>query len=110
MGIPTVSSNVQHFKETIVDGHTGFLCDTDEEWEEALSILIENEERRREMGRNAYNEVKRNFNIEVISRRYAEILKEIHNDPKRFKKPLPSLDAGGHNKRHQRRRPHLAVK
>ena len=55
--VPTVASNVGAFKDSIVDGETGLLCNTKKEWKEKLSRLIENQEYRKEIGNKAYQEV-----------------------------------------------------
>lgn len=54
---PLVTSNLPELCQIIRHGETGFLCDTDSEWEEALSILIENTEKRIEVGRSAQRTV-----------------------------------------------------
>jgi glycosyltransferase involved in cell wall biosynthesis len=51
-GIPGVYS-AWHYKDYIINGHNGFLAETEEDWIAALSILIEDETKRREMGENA---------------------------------------------------------
>jgi glycosyltransferase involved in cell wall biosynthesis len=45
-------------RQTIDDGHTGFLCSTAKEWEEKLEKLIVDAELRKQIGENAYNFVK----------------------------------------------------
>ena len=57
--VPTVASNVGAFKEMIVDGQTGFLCE-DSEWEAVLEKLIIDESLRRTIAHNAYSFVKEN--------------------------------------------------
>ncbi len=75
--IPTVASDVDHFKRTIRSNHTGFLAEGEDEWVERLSELIENDQLRWQMGRDAYDEVKSNFNIEKIAKEYLFILEDI---------------------------------
>lgn len=52
--VPTVASNVGAFKRMIQNGVTGLLCDTEEEWESALSALIEKKSERENIAENAY--------------------------------------------------------
>jgi glycosyltransferase involved in cell wall biosynthesis len=80
LNIPTVASCVEDFKRTIQDGKTGFLCLELGEWEKRLSLLIEDEKLRREMGQNANDEVREKFNIEKISKEYMSFLKEFLDD------------------------------
>lgn len=50
LGIPIVASNRLPYSDFVVDGKTGFLCDTDDDWTEALTALIHDEDMREEMG------------------------------------------------------------
>jgi glycosyltransferase involved in cell wall biosynthesis len=69
---PTVASNIAEANRTIEDGKTGLLVpNTTEAWVEALGKLIEDKKLRIKMGENAYKEVKKNFNMETISKDYA---------------------------------------
>ena len=60
--IPVVASPVYPYNkdvlgiDTIKDGETGLFAN-DNEWEEKLSLLIENEELRKKLGENAYNHI-----------------------------------------------------
>ena len=53
LGIPTVASATQTFKETIDDGVDGFTAVAPEEWIEKLEKLIEDKELRKRMGERA---------------------------------------------------------
>ena len=44
--VPTVASNVGAFQRMIVSGETGILCDTEDEWVEQLSRLVEDKKER----------------------------------------------------------------
>lgn len=56
--IPTIASNVGAFKTEIENKVTGILCENNEkDWTEKLSKLIEDEELRKKIANNAYNEV-----------------------------------------------------
>lgn len=60
---PTVASRVYPYfmslcgRETIIDGETGFLCSTRDEWEVALTKLIESKKLRQKIGQQAYDHV-----------------------------------------------------
>lgn len=77
IGVPCVASNVGNFKETIVDGKDGLLCDTADDFIRNLEILINNKEIRRELGRQAYARVYKDFNVDVTTEKYAEILEDV---------------------------------
>jgi len=53
VGVPTVASRVGAFEFAITDGQDGLLAATPDEWKEALWTLLEDPERRREMGEAA---------------------------------------------------------
>lgn len=41
LGIPVIASNVGPYRDYVVDGVNGFLCDTEAEWTDRLNLLIE---------------------------------------------------------------------
>ena len=69
LGIPCVASNVEPMR-CINDGVDGFLANDEKEFEEKLSTLIENESYRIKMGSNAYNRVKKDFNVTKVGADY----------------------------------------
>lgn len=68
--IPTIASNVEPFRKDF----KGILAGSDDEWFEGLSKLIEDVDFRLKLGWNAYYDIQEKFNLESISRKYAEIL------------------------------------
>lgn len=50
LGIPTICSPVGVNSDIIQDGHNGFLASSDDEWIEKLKLLLDSEDRRREIG------------------------------------------------------------
>ena len=52
--VPTVASNVGAFQRMIVSGETGILCDTENEWVEQLSRLVEDKKERERIAENAH--------------------------------------------------------
>lgn len=79
MGIPTVASPLNHFKETIEHGVTGFLASTHEEWISYLLRLIDEPELRENVGRNARNQVKEHWNPKLMGRKMLSAIKEIRD-------------------------------
>lgn len=53
LGVPTVATATQTFRETIRDGEDGFVASGNEEWAEKLEKLIQDEDLRKEMGAKA---------------------------------------------------------
>lgn len=75
--VPCVASNVGHFAQTIKQAEDGFLCDGDDEWMAALSMLIEDADARRAMGKAANRRARHDFNIDVNVSHYVKALGEI---------------------------------
>lgn len=80
---PCVATNIEHFKDSIVDGKTGFLCNDEKDWYYKLTDLIKNEQLRKEMGIKAYNVVKSNWNIRSIAKQYVKVLQKFKKDYKK---------------------------
>ncbi len=77
LSIPTVASSVCPFKKSIKDGVDGILCNSAQSWYESLKSLIQDKNKRSRMGAEAYNRVKKEFNLNLISQDYREILNRI---------------------------------
>lgn len=77
LGIPTVASNVGHFAETIHDGTDGLLCDTQEDFINALESLIVNNSKRKFIAKEAKERVFKDFNIDNTVKNYAKAFQEI---------------------------------
>jgi len=79
MKVPTVASNLPHFQTSIVHGKTGYIASTQEQWEHYLTLLIQDAELRKEIGNNAYEEVKNNWSLKSLGKKYQDVIKEFHN-------------------------------
>jgi glycosyltransferase involved in cell wall biosynthesis len=75
--IPCVASPLPDFVWAIQDGKTGFLASDLKDWKDSLTMLIELEGLRREVGRAAYEKVKSDFNVVKTSRSYLQVLREV---------------------------------
>lgn len=60
--IPAVYS-AHHYKDVIVNRTNGIIAETEDDWVAGLSYLIENEEERKRIGKNAYNDVMKNWDM-----------------------------------------------
>jgi glycosyltransferase involved in cell wall biosynthesis len=65
LGIPPVASGVGVNPEIMRHGIDGFICNTDHEWQQALSTLLHDHELRSEMGRNARTRVEERYSIQA---------------------------------------------
>lgn len=81
MGIPTIASPLNHFRESIRDGETGIVVQDNSEsgWMSAIERLIDNEDLRKQIGKNARAEVKKNWSPAVMAAKYRKAIGEICN-------------------------------
>ena len=75
MGIPTIASDVYPYSKNIPEG-AGILC-KDNEWEEKLSLLIEDKEKRHEIYSNARDYVEKELQWKQHKKDYLEIVASI---------------------------------
>jgi glycosyltransferase involved in cell wall biosynthesis len=85
--IPTVCSPTlyaQHpiskRKSTVKHGKTGFIAKNTEEWIKYLSELIEDESLRKEIGKNAREEVDKNWNLDNHWRDWEKVYLDVVNE------------------------------
>lgn len=74
--IPTVASKDTVY-ERIEHGKTGFLADTTEEWIDMLSDLIENEDKRKKIGENAYNHIVKKLQYKQHANLWKNAIKDV---------------------------------
>ena len=76
-GIPTVATNVGTTSKIINHKINGWLVKTEDEWTEALEILIKDSDLRRKIGENARETVLENYSKNVIKFQYSSILNKV---------------------------------
>jgi len=76
-GIATVMSPVGVNKDIIQHGINGYLADTEEEWIQCLSTLIENQTMREDMGRKGRETVVQHYSVNANKGAYLNILKSL---------------------------------
>lgn len=76
MGIPAVATPVGINTEIIKDGITGFLVNSEEEWIERLSSLIESPDLRQSIGAAGRKTVEKRFSLKVNAARFLEVLEK----------------------------------
>jgi len=73
LGIPAVLSPVG-VNATIVDeGENGFLCSSNEEWEERLALLLGDATLRERMGKNARDKIVRKYSVEATKNDFIKL-------------------------------------
>jgi glycosyltransferase involved in cell wall biosynthesis len=71
--IPTIMSPVGVNSDIIQEGENGFLASTTEEWLEKLSLLIENEELRKKVGKAGRETVEKDFSVKANKEKWLAI-------------------------------------
>ena len=79
--LPTVASPVGVNSRIVHDGSDGFLANTQKQWLDKLSVLIENPDQAREMGQAAFLNVKKLYDTSVIGPRLCRLIKTWINHP-----------------------------
>jgi len=74
--IPTIMSPVGVNKDIVDHGLNGFLADSEEDWFEYLSQLIDNEELRKRIGMNGRQRVLQHYSVKANREKYLSIFKE----------------------------------
>ena len=78
LGIPAVASPVGVHGKIIDDGVNGFLANSDEEWIDKLSQLIENETLRERFGLMGRKTVEERYSVKVNGPKLLEILQKVN--------------------------------
>ena len=75
---PVIATNVGGIPELMEDGETGFLIEKGNSTElfEKLSLLLNNQEKSKEMGEKGRDFVKKNFNLDKICNDFLNHLKK----------------------------------
>ncbi|UCH83826.1 MAG: glycosyltransferase family 4 protein [Candidatus Latescibacterota bacterium] len=76
VGVASVSSPVGSARDIISDGDNGFLASNPAEWVEKIGRLLRDSERRRVMGRRGRETVEREYSLQALGPRLAELLLE----------------------------------
>lgn len=88
LGIPTVASNVGHFKQTLRHGKDALLADKPEDFAPLLQSLIDDAKTRRSLGAAARERVRQDFNIDKVAEDYVTVLENFVAEGV-TKEPLP---------------------
>jgi glycosyltransferase involved in cell wall biosynthesis len=79
LAVPVVASDIDPFRNSMNNGHDGFLAANDKEWEQALTLLIEQPERRLQIGENARRNVLQHYNAQARAKDLSAILPSLMN-------------------------------
>ena len=76
-GVATVMSPVGVNTDIIQQGVNGYLANTDQEWIDCLSLLIEKPELRQQIGKAGRDTVVQNYSVNANKVKYLEVLKSL---------------------------------
>ena len=76
-GIATVMSNVGVNSDIIKHGTNGYLAQTEQEWVNCLSLLIENSDLRHKIGQAGRETVVKNYSVNAHKDAYLDVLKSL---------------------------------
>ena len=74
--LPVVSSNVGVNGEA-VDEHSGLLINTSDEWQGAISSLVDDQVKREQMGASGYQKVSQEYDINVVFKRMLTVIQQL---------------------------------
>ena len=92
--VPTVASNIGAFKRMIKHNETGLLCDSPEEWYQALNLLVHNSGERKRIAETAYQFVKENCLTIRTGKRLAEYIRSKYTTNVGFVLPSTNISGG----------------
>ena len=74
--LPVVSSNVGVNGEA-VDENTGLLINSPNEWQDAISSLVDDQRKRAQMGSSGYQKVSQDYDINVVFKRMLTVIQQL---------------------------------
>jgi glycosyltransferase involved in cell wall biosynthesis len=77
VGVPVVCTPVGVNRDLVEDGVNGLWATTQEEWEEKLSLLIEDRATREKLGREGRKRVMKGYTIQACAPHLLSILKKV---------------------------------
>jgi 2-polyprenyl-3-methyl-5-hydroxy-6-metoxy-1,4-benzoquinol methylase/glycosyltransferase involved in cell wall biosynthesis len=77
LGVPTVASDLEPYRESVAHGENGYLCRTEEEWFHCISRLIEDPSLREKMGSMARKDALINWTTRAGAHYLLAALREI---------------------------------
>lgn len=90
LGMPVICSPLHAYKEFIISGENGFICDTKEEWLEAL-IKLKDKNLRKKIGEAGKASVG-DYSLGSITQQWEDTLMSLVNDQLSFQEPEKSVE------------------
>jgi glycosyltransferase involved in cell wall biosynthesis len=80
LGLPVILSDVGVNGDIIEDGTNGFLANTTEEWIEKLSLLVESEQLRQDLGAAGRKTILERYSVLANRDQYVRYFNEVLKD------------------------------
>jgi len=77
-GIPTIASATDAFKYAIHNQKNGYLCYSSKDWKNYLTEMIENKNKRSEIGKNAFIHTNQEYNPKYQAKQLNKLLKKVN--------------------------------
>jgi len=77
LGVPVVSSPIGENRHVVTDGETGLFAETEEQWHDCLSRLVEDDALRERLGRAGRESVVQRYSLATAARLLADLLDEL---------------------------------
>lgn len=90
LGLPVICSPIQSYKEIIKNGENGFICETNEQWKDAL-IKLKDSKLREKIGKAGKESVKE-YSLSAIANQWKEVLTDLINDRMDFPEAPKKVD------------------
>lgn len=74
MGIPAIADDTRANSDIVDSGINGFICHTDADWQHAITLLLQDETLRKEMGEKARKKVEAHFSLASREGQLLEVL------------------------------------
>jgi len=87
---PIIASPIGVNKEIVESGVNGFLAATEEEWDDAFNILVNDYKLRSEMGERGYQSVKQKYSLDVTAPKVLRAITRISQGCERSKSIMPN--------------------
>ncbi len=82
LGIPAVCTKIGAVLEFIQDNQNGFLAETEEEWIDKISLLLENPDLRKRIGQTGRKTIEKRYSVQVNAPTYLKIIEKVYEERK----------------------------
>ncbi|MGS0466421.1 glycosyltransferase family protein [Cobetia marina] len=90
-GVPSVVSSTQNYRDVIRDGEDAFLAATADDWESAITRLVEDKSLRHAMGKAAQQRTRDEYSLEVLG---SQLVSDLEDHANRLMESASHVDGG----------------